>query len=176
MNYLNELLNQLYPIFTDSMEDERISQDKPRKTSADLLKEEIEALRREMNEQPDNTLKTKTPVDKTEQKPIINREKKKDSFSDIKPKYEVPSYNKAIQVSKTVTSISDDAFLVYNTLGNNILSANPTEITFYNENSNEDVFGRKFSGITENDLISILLYRNRNNKERYDIIKRLFIY
>ena len=72
------------------------------------------------------------------------------------------------ELTDDIYVVNDNEFLLANTI-KDILTADNTELVFTYKT--ED--GRFIPGITEEQLLLVLLYRNRDNKERYEQIKKL---
>lgn len=72
-----------------------------------------------------------------------------------------------IELSKDVFMVDENSYLLCNKVNGTNISEN-TEIIF--DHVDEDVV---VPGITEDQLLCILLYRNRNKGERYNLIKQL---
>lgn len=75
--------------------------------------------------------------------------------------------NTNVELTKDVTMLNEDSYLLTNKVNGIKISEN-TKIVFGHEDN-----GFVVPGITEDQILCMLLYRNRNKKERYDLIKQL---
>lgn len=72
-------------------------------------------------------------------------------------------------ITNDVLMLNDNSFVAINKVKDLPLDDNQTEITFTHKTDNGWV-----SGITDEQLLSILLYRFRNDSAKFNTIKRLF--
>ena len=75
--------------------------------------------------------------------------------------------NTNVELSKDVFMVDEDSYLLSKKVNGTKTSENE-EIIF--DHAENDVV---VPGITEEQILCMLLYRNRNNKNRYDLIKQL---
>ena len=72
-----------------------------------------------------------------------------------------------IELTDDVYVVNDNYFLLANKVNNLNIIGN-TELVFAHLNEERHV-----PGITEEQILAVLLYKNRNNKRRYDLIRQL---
>ena len=83
----------------------------------------------------------------------------------ISPKEEDVAYD--FNLSPDIYVVNENHYQLANKVGETILDED-LDLIF-----NHEFMGRVVPGITERQLILVLLYKNRNNKERYEQIKKL---
>jgi hypothetical protein len=72
-----------------------------------------------------------------------------------------------VELSKDVFMVDKDSYLLRNKVNGTSIAEN-TEVIF--DHSSEDIV---VPGITESQLLYVLLYRNKDNKKRYELVKQL---
>lgn len=95
-----------------------------------------------------------------------NKENKK---CEVKEKTPPQRPAEEFDLTDDIYVINDNEFLLAKSVFGDVKVASDLELVFSHINEND----RFVPGITEEQLLLVLLYKNRDNKERYEQIKKL---
>jgi len=99
----------------------------------------------------------------------VNNKDKKDEKCEAKEGTPLQKQTEEFDLTDDIYVINEDEFLLAKSVFGDVKVADDLELIF--SHSNKD--GRFIPGVTEEQLLLVLLYKNRNNKERYEQIKKL---
>lgn len=99
----------------------------------------------------------------------VNNKDKKDEECAAKEETPLQKQTEEFDLTDDIYVINEDEFLLAKSVFGDVKVADDLELIFSHTNKDD----RFVPGVTEEQLLLVLLYKNRNNKERYEQIKKL---
>lgn len=140
-------------------------------TFEDMLQfiKELEELAKECEKEAEKSKPCKNPEYKAPDITVQDLPKCEDGVAEPSEADVTPE--NVVYLSTDVYALSDDEFVLNEKVGK-YTTVNECQLTFSSKVEEDSRFLR-VPGITEKQLLTVLLYRNRNNSEKSDLLKQL---